>query len=98
MSISPIGGLGPLSLGPADKPVGKAGAGSFGQTLTDALSKLNDLQTQADDATTKLATGQPVELHDVMTAVEQASIAFELTLQVRNKLMEAYQEIMRTQV
>ena len=46
----------------------------------------------------KVASGEPVELHDVMLAQERASLGFELAVQVRNKLVEAYQDIMRMQV
>lgn len=99
MSIVPIGGVSPIAPGTAAKVAGGGSSkDSFGQLLTDALTRLNSVQQQADDATTKLATGQPVELHDVMLAVHQASLAFDLTLQVRNKLLDAYQEIMRTSV
>ncbi|TAK26878.1 MAG: flagellar hook-basal body complex protein FliE [Chloroflexota bacterium] len=98
MSIAPIGGLNPLTPGTTAKAIGGKTQGSFGQMLSDALTRLNGMQQQADAATTKLATGQPVELHDVMIAVQEASLAFDLTLQVRNKLIDAYQEVMRTSV
>ncbi len=71
---------------------------SFGELVQDALEQLNRLQQEADDAATRLAIGEPVDLHDVMIAVQKADLGFQLALQVRNKLIEAYQEIMRMQV
>jgi len=75
-----------------------AGGASFGELVRDALDQLNRLQQEADNATTNLITGEPVDLHDVMIAVQKADLGFQLALQVRNKLVEAYQEIMRMQV
>jgi flagellar hook-basal body complex protein FliE len=70
----------------------------FGKALTEAISSLDKLQQEADAGSLQLAAGEPVELHDVMLAQERASLSFELAVQVRNKLVEAYQEIMRMQV
>lgn len=71
---------------------------SFSEVLGDAMGRLNQLQAEADSAALRLALGDQVELHDVMIASEKAALAFHLALQVRNKLVEAYQEIMRIQV
>lgn len=71
---------------------------TFGQTLDQAIQGLNNLQTQADDAIARLAAGEDVDLHQVLIQMEQADIGFRLALQVRSKLVEAYQEIMRMQV
>ncbi|HZR99616.1 MAG TPA: flagellar hook-basal body complex protein FliE [Chloroflexota bacterium] len=82
----------------ADAPsAGKAFDG-FGQSLTRALDSLNRLQQDADVATVKLAAGEPIELHDVMIAQDQAALGFQLAVQVRNKLVEAYQDVMRMQL
>lgn len=70
-------------------------ADSFGQMLSDALKQVNDLQVQADDLAQKLATGQISDVHTVTIASEKATLALQLTLQIRNKAVEAYQEIMR---
>jgi len=66
--------------------------------LSRALAGLNELQVEADVAATKLASGEMVDLHNAVIAMEKASIGFQLALQVRNKLVEAYQDIMRMQV
>ncbi|HEY8416581.1 MAG TPA: flagellar hook-basal body complex protein FliE [Limnochordales bacterium] len=71
---------------------------SFAALLEQGLTQVNTLQAEADNAIWRLATGQADNLHEVMIAVERASIALELTIAIRNRLVEAYQEIMRMQV
>jgi flagellar hook-basal body complex protein FliE len=71
---------------------------SFGETLGKAVNSVNQAQLGADSAITRLAAGEPVDLHQVMIAMEKADIATQLATEVRNKLIEAYQEIMRMQV
>lgn len=73
----------------------KAGQPDFGQILNQALQQVEADQKAADDASNKLATGQTDNIADVMIANERANLSLQLTIQVRNKLLEAYQEIMR---
>jgi flagellar hook-basal body complex protein FliE len=70
----------------------------FGQFLTDALDNVNELQKKADQASTDLATGRIEDISQVVIAAEKAAIALQLTIQVRNKMLESYQEMMRMQV
>jgi flagellar hook-basal body complex protein FliE len=71
----------------------------FGQTLMDVLKEVNAIQADSRKIQTDFMTGQAgVEYHDLMIAMEKASVAMQLTLQVRNKLLEAYQEINRIQI
>lgn len=70
-------------------------AESFGQLLTDAIRAINGVQQDADAQVNRLAAGEDVDLHSVMIAMENANLAFQLGLQARTKLLEAYQEIMR---
>ncbi|SES79686.1 flagellar hook-basal body complex protein FliE [Anaerobranca gottschalkii] len=70
----------------------------FGYYLRNALMEVNRLEKEADTLTKKLAAGENVDLHDVMIATEKANIALQLTVQVRNKAVDAYNEIMRMQV
>jgi flagellar hook-basal body complex protein FliE len=79
-------------------PAAPGGGRSFATVLADSLAQVNELQANADHAITQLATGQPVSLHDTMIAMEQADVSFRMMMQVRNKIIEAYQEIMRIQV
>jgi len=82
------------------KPTGGAeeAAQSFGKMLSQAVDTVNGAQQEADTAITRLAAGEPVDLHQVMLAMEKADITLQLTTEVRGKLVEAYQEIMRMQV
>jgi flagellar hook-basal body complex protein FliE len=71
---------------------------SFQNSLASAIQELNSTQLQADNAVMSLASGQSIDVHDVTMAMEQANIGMQLGVQVRNKLVEAYQEIMRMQI
>jgi len=70
---------------------------SFQETLKESLEKVNELQKEADEAVKKLATGEGGNIHETMLAIEKADISFRMMMQVRNKIVEAYQEIMRMQ-
>jgi len=71
------------------------GAGKF---FSELVSKVNDLQTQSDQAIQGLASGENKNLHEVMISMEKASVSFLFMSQVRNKAIEAYQEVMRMQM
>ena len=66
--------------------------------LMDALEDVNDLQQKASQASTDLATGKIEDISQVVIAAEKAAVALQLTIQVRNKMLESYQEMMRMQV
>lgn len=71
---------------------------SFSEFMKKAINEVNTLDQQSSDLKTKLVSGQVQDLHQVMIAAEKAGIAFQMTVQIRNKVVEAYQEIMRMQV
>lgn len=71
---------------------------TFGETLNQAVKDVNALQTEAGKAVDKMVVGENVDLHDVMIAVEKAKTSFDLLLEIRNKTIDAYREIMRMQV
>ncbi|HUI63235.1 MAG TPA: flagellar hook-basal body complex protein FliE [Bacteroidota bacterium] len=71
---------------------------SFSQTLANAVADVNSLQSEAGKAVDRMVSGDAVDLHDVMVAVEKAKTSFELLMEIRNKTISAYQEIMRMQV
>lgn len=75
-----------------------AGNISFADTLKNAIDKVNDLQVASDKAIQNLATGRTDNVADVMIASERADIALKLMVQVRNKIIDAYQEVMKMQV
>ncbi|MGE5593351.1 MAG: flagellar hook-basal body complex protein FliE [Betaproteobacteria bacterium] len=70
----------------------------FKEMLDSAIDTVNNLQRNADKLTQQLATGELKDLHQVMIAVEEVNVALQLTMQIRNKIVEAYQEVMRMQV
>lgn len=77
----------------------RGGAGSdFARGLSKALDELDRVQTQADTMVTRLVTGQAEDIHSVILAVERANLSLQMAVQVRNKVLEAYQEIMHMQV
>ncbi|WDU83970.1 flagellar hook-basal body complex protein FliE [Caloramator sp. Dgby_cultured_2] len=59
---------------------------------------MNEKQVEAENATIDLITGQAQDIHQVMLATEEARLTLELAVQIRNKLVDAYQEIMRIQI
>lgn len=71
---------------------------TFKNMLNDAIKKVNDAQVQSDIMTERFVRGDDVELHDVMITAQKASISLQVAVEVRNKVIEAYQEIMRMQV
>jgi flagellar hook-basal body complex protein FliE len=71
---------------------------SFGNMLGRMVQEVNGKQLAAADAVSALQSGQNVPLHQVVIAMEEANLSFQLMTEVRNKLLESYQEIMRMQV
>lgn len=78
-------------------PTGTAGVEGFTRTLSDALKDVNRMQLQADAGAQAVAKGETDNLQQVMLQTEEASLAFNMTVQFRNKAVEAYQEVMRMQ-
>lgn len=94
-------GLQPLQATAPSAPKSQSAAEvseQFGQFLTDAMNKLKQQQVEVDKLNNQFAKGETSDVHQIMIAAEKASLGLELTVQVRNKVVEAYQEIMRTQV
>lgn len=71
---------------------------SFQDLLNNELGKTNQLLIQSEQVNNDFAVGKTDNIHEVMIASEKADIALQLTMQVRNKLMDAYSEIMRMQI
>lgn len=70
----------------------------FFSYLNNALQEVDDLQKKAAESASKLVLGDQDYLHNTMIAYEKANLALQLTIEVRNKIVEAYQEIMRMQM
>jgi flagellar hook-basal body complex protein FliE len=86
----------PLTSGAS--PVGEAPAGgSFKDLLTRGINDASGLQDESKDMIAAFLRGEPVELHQVMAASEEAGIAVELLVEIRNKLTDAYRAVMNTQ-
>lgn len=77
---------------------GTVGGADFGKLVSDGLQGVQSDWTQAQSSMRALAEGQPVNLHQVMMKMEESRISFQLFLQVRNRLLESYQDVMRMQV
>lgn len=76
----------------------QAGGRSFGEILKDSVEQVNEHQVQADHAIKELVSGRTKNIHETMLAVERADASLKLMMQVRNKILEAYREVMRMQV
>jgi len=97
-NLKALGGVGGAQKVNPDANAKEVEGMSFADTLSESLSKVNDLQKEADKAIEDFASGETRNIHETMIAVGKADLAFRLTMQVRNKIVEAYQEVMRTQV
>ncbi len=95
IKTSLLNGPRPFSLEPQD---GEGKVRGFQDMLKDAVSAVNERMNKAEDMSTRLTLGEPLDIADVMTAMTKASISFQLLTQVRNKALSAYEEIMRMQV
>lgn len=100
MAITPIS-LDAISnvnqIAQANKSV-SSGIESAGSSFENILSGLNDSQINADEMVQKMALGEDVDLHQVMITMEENDINFKVALSIRDKLVDAYHEIMRMQV
>ncbi len=95
--INPIGPVrdpqGPQK-GAKAQPAGKQYP-SFKKTLEGYLDEVNKMQSKADVSIEKMAAGEITDVHQVMNTVQEANLAFNMMMEIRNKVMDAYQEIMR---
>jgi len=102
LAINGITELKPLS--PLSSQISKAGSFnndntvSFIDYLNTAIEKTNNLIIESEKISEDFAAGKTDNIHDVLIAAEKADIAFQLTMQIRNKIMDAYNEIMRMQI
>lgn len=68
---------------------------SFSEFLKDSLEKVNQLQIEANNAITAFSTGEDIDIHRVMIALERANLSLSIVTEIRNRLLDAYHEIMR---
>ncbi len=109
MAINPISALSASPLTRIDAPLPKTGVGlgglpkaspteGFGQLLDGVVANVESKQAQAQDMSKKVLLGENDQLHQSVIAMQEASVAFSMMIEVRNKLVESYQELMRMQV
>ncbi len=101
MQISPIQPFSPNSvsgLTGANASNGAPKTQSTGQSFTQLLDSLNQSQLQADNMVTQLASGGDVDLHDVMIATEENDVNFRVALAIRDRLVDAYRQVMQMNV
>ncbi len=97
LNVAPIGSINnTLEVKGPQKP-DKAEAGTFGQWLARSLAEVSQLQGTSDAASQKLITGQSNDIHGTMIAMQKAGIALDLVMEVRNKVIAAYDEVKRMQ-
>lgn len=97
--VSIYDSLKPAGINP-EKPDGEKQSigNSFGSVLKNAIQDINKLQTDADKTIAKVQLEDASSIHEAMIALEKAGISFQVMMQVRNKILDAYQEVMRMQV
>lgn len=83
---------------PGTSSTSDLGSKSFTDMLKDSVDKVNDIQLEADRAAKELAAGRNKNIHETMLILEKADMSFKLMMQVRNKIIDAYREVMRMQV
>jgi flagellar hook-basal body complex protein FliE len=94
--MTPITGLPltpPLTPLAGQPAAGAAGAQPFKNILLEALNQVNTMQSQANEAVEQLVTGGDVNPAEVLTTLQKADLSFRMMLQIRNKLVQAYQEV-----
>lgn len=87
-----------INLNRTENQVQKSNKIDFFQFLNKELNKINDTQIKAEKAAMDLITGEATDIHQVMIATEEARLSLELAVGIRNKLVDAYQELTRLQI
>ncbi|MCX8130327.1 MAG: flagellar hook-basal body complex protein FliE [Clostridia bacterium] len=101
MAINKIGGINlftPSSSGLNSIAEDDSSKVNFGDYLKNALDKVSDMQLGAEKLTNDFASGRTDNIHEVLIAGEKADVALQFTMQIRNKILDAYNEIMRIQI
>jgi flagellar hook-basal body complex protein FliE len=93
-----LAGAGGIAKPDAASAVGGTAKGGFSNFLQQAVSEVDGKMQTAQAEQTKVLTGESTNLHQAMIAMQEANVAFSLMVEVRNKLVESYQEVMRMQV
>ena len=98
-AIPSISSITPIAGAPATSATAKAGgSGNFSSLLENAIQSIEQPGAQADQAVQSFLNGENEDIHTVALATQKASLAFDLGLQMRNKVVAAYQEVMKLQM
>lgn len=95
-----ISGVSPMQMGnisPEKVGTEKQGIPDFAKMLTDSLQSVNDAQIKADSLGQDFLLGKTDSVHKVTIAMEEAQLAYDLTLSIRDRILEGYRELMRMQ-
>jgi flagellar hook-basal body complex protein FliE len=96
--ILPVQPLIQAIIAPAVQAPGAASGSPFGTVFSDAVQQVESFQKNADASINRFLSGEGEEIHKVALAAQQADLSFQLFLQVRNKVVSAYEEVMRMQM
>ncbi len=88
----------PLPLKQPDTSSVSQAKSDFGEILSNTINDVNQKQMSSEQAVNKLHTGEAKHLHEVIIAVEEADVSLRMLVQMRNKVQQAYEEIMRLQI
>ncbi len=95
MAVTPITGIGASAAGSA---TGTKGPSGFGDAIARGIENVSNLQQGADSALAQFAAGGNVQIHEVMAATSKATLGMQVMVELRNRALEAYQQIMNIQV
>lgn len=96
-AIAPVAGLAAPMMNLGASSAAPAAGGDFASQLSASLQNLQDMQTNTDNLAVQAATGQLADVHDYIIAATEANLTTQLAVQVRNKALDAFNEIMRMQ-
>lgn len=96
MQILPVAQ--PLEASQVNNTYKSNGEGGFGKVLNNAIDKLNQAEIKADETMQSFLVGELQDIHQVTIAMQEAKLTMQLAVEVRNKIVEAYQEISRMQL
>lgn len=100
--VEPLSSIGPQGVGPGGPPTpapgAKVGEKSFKDILTESINEVNRMQVDADKAVESLVTGQTNNVDEVVSAVKKAELAFDTLMQIRNKLVDAFEQVMQMRI
>ncbi len=96
--MSAISQLTPIRTPSVNKPTPAEVSQEFSSFLSDAMNKVNQAQVESSNLADRFAAGEITDLHQLTVAGQKASVMLQMTMQVRNKMIESYQEIMRMSI